>query len=141
MALKGRCYCGAVQLRAPQEPLIVAYCHCRSCRRQTGAPVAAFAAFKSSDVEVVPGDLPFAAVSNGVARHFCGDCGSPIMARYDYLPDQVYVPVGLFDDAAALVPAVHAHEGERLPWLCLTDNAPRIEASSRNVLNAAEGSA
>lgn len=135
----GRCYCGAVRIAAPEVPLTVAFCHCADCRRQSGAPVAAFAAYGEADVQISKSDLPEAGTKAGVHRHFCGSCGSPVIARYDYLPGQVYVPVGLFDDATQLVPALHAHWRERLPWLCLGDDAPRVEHSSRDVLNRANG--
>jgi len=35
----GGCMCGAVRYEAIGEPMTVAYCHCSSCRRHTGAPV------------------------------------------------------------------------------------------------------
>ncbi|MEM6423293.1 MAG: GFA family protein, partial [Pseudomonadota bacterium] len=50
----GRCYCGAITLEATAAPLTAAYCHCADCRRWTGAPVAAFAAFAADTVRLTP---------------------------------------------------------------------------------------
>ncbi|MGV6848706.1 MAG: GFA family protein [Marinibacterium sp.] len=132
--ITGRCYCGKSRVRAVRGPEIVTYCHCVDCRRVTGAPVAAFAAFPSRALTFVP-DLPVGiSVSPGVRRWFCDACGSPLAAIYDYLPDQVYVPVGILDQAAELAPERHAHAGCQLPWLHLADELPRNAGSARAAL-------
>jgi hypothetical protein len=43
--LEGGCLCGAVRLIATGQPKRIYWCHCQSCRRHTGAPVAVFAVF------------------------------------------------------------------------------------------------
>ncbi len=73
----------------------------------------------------------------GVKRTFCSSCGSPLTGRYDYLPDQVYVPVGLLDQANEFPPSVHAHEGGRLKWLHIDDDLERLGTSARETLNIA----
>src|SRR5580765_2116866 len=30
---RGACYCGAVEIEVPGEPLEMGYCHCENCRR------------------------------------------------------------------------------------------------------------
>ena len=135
-ALSGRCYCGSCRIEA-KAPLIVAYCHCNDCRRVTGAPVGAFAAFSPDDVGFVPPLGAGVSHNPGVRRWFCADCGSPLAATYDYLPGQVYVPIGLFDQAQELTPEIHAHAESRLPWLHIEDGLERIEGSSQAVLQGA----
>jgi len=53
-SITGRCYCGATTFHATEQPVAVAYCHCKDCRRVTGAPVAAFAAFDVSAISFSP---------------------------------------------------------------------------------------
>jgi hypothetical protein len=113
--------------------LTSAYCHCVDCRRVTGAPVTAFAAVAEGTVTLTGPVKKITAVP-GVMREFCGDCGSPLTARFDYLPGHVYLPVGVMDDAEALAPRLHSHESSRLSWLHLTDDLPREKGSSRKVL-------
>lgn len=132
--ITGRCYCGATTIRATQRPLAVAYCHCIDCRRVTGAPVAAFAAFDETTVTFTPGDGRRVCINPGVERTFCATCGSPLSGRYRYLPGQVYIPVGVLDQAADLAPQLHAHEARRLPWLHIDDDLERIAATSRSRL-------
>ncbi|MEM8851035.1 MAG: GFA family protein [Pseudomonadota bacterium] len=132
---RGRCYCGASRVSARGAPRTVAYCHCSDCRRITGAPVAAFAAWAPSDLMLDPTELSPFSIRSGVERWFCPTCGSPLAARWDYLPGQIYVPVGLFDHAEDLAPTLHAHAGEALPWLHIQDDLPRMSSSARDGLN------
>ncbi|MGX9356874.1 GFA family protein [Roseobacteraceae bacterium S113] len=135
-ALKGRCYCGAVQVEASAAPITVAYCHCSDCRRLSGAPVGAFAAFAHGLHFEPPLGAGFS-MSEGVRRWFCQACGTPLAATYAYLPGQTYVPVGVFDAPEALAPEGHSHAASQLPWLHLADDLPRDAASARDRLNEA----
>lgn len=118
-------------------PLVVTYCHCNDCRRLSGAPVAAFAAFTD---EMLRFDPPLDAGRShfeGVTRWFCQACGTQLAAAYDYLPDQLYTPVGLWEQADQLSPARHAHYDAKLCWLKLTDELPKDTGSARDALNEA----
>ncbi|MBX2837213.1 MAG: GFA family protein [Gammaproteobacteria bacterium] len=134
----GRCYCGAKQLSSSQEPKAVAYCHCDDCRRVSGAPVAAFAAFDEAALTVTPNEGKRVEVNEGVSRSFCDVCGTPLTGRYDYLPGTVYVALGVLDQADRLAPEIHSHDANRYPWLNIRDQCPRYAASARSVLNNAE---
>ncbi|OAN85082.1 aldehyde-activating protein [Jannaschia sp. EhC01] len=129
--MTGRCYCGGVQVTATARPQAVSYCHCSDCRRLSGAPVAAFAAFAPGDLRFAPSKGPRRSFTKGVDRWFCPDCGTQLAATYDYLPDQVYVPLGLLDQANTLAPDSHGHTDSALPWLHIEDDLPRDAASSR----------
>ncbi|WP_132858688.1 GFA family protein [Shimia isoporae] len=118
-------------------PTTVAYCHCSDCRRWTGAPLPAFAAFGATDLTVSPEQDAGVSHSEGVTRWNCHSCGSPLMARFEYLPDQVYVPLGLLDQAADLPPALHCHSEAAYPWLHVDDDIPRITGTARDTLNNA----
>ncbi|MEM9062042.1 MAG: GFA family protein [Pseudomonadota bacterium] len=138
-AITGRCYCGARTFASFEAPLTVAYCHCTDCRRVTGAPVAAFAAFREDAVRFSPDEGSTIRANPGVTRSFCTACGSPLAGRYDYLPGQVYVAVGLIDQAESLAPEIHAHAENRLSWLTIEDDLERCEMSARSSLNASAG--
>jgi len=137
----GRCYCGRIGMRAKRAPEIVAWCHCADCRRFTGAPAAAFAGFAESAVRFDPDEGRVVSPVPGVRRSFCPECGSPLASRFEYLPDQVYVPLGVIDQADELEPTLHSYEARRLPWLHIQDTAERFETSSRARLTGGDAGA
>lgn len=40
--MTGRCLCRAIRYECTGEPILIAHCHCKSCRRQTSSPVTTF---------------------------------------------------------------------------------------------------
>ena len=135
--LTGQCYCGKTKFIATEEPQTVAYCHCDSCRRATGGAVAAFAALDENVVSFSPNEGRKVSISPGVTRTFCAECGSSLTGRYDYLPGQVYISIGIIDQATDLAPKIHSHDSERLPWLHIDDDLERVSATARSMINDA----
>lgn len=122
----GGCLCGRVRFEAIEEPRSVFYCHCFSCRRQTGAVVACFAAFRASDrfrwVAAAPAVFHS---SPGVTRKFCPHCGTPISYQAVQYPDEIHLNTGCFDHPEVLVPKAHFNCAEQLPWFDAADHLPR----------------
>lgn len=138
MTWTAHCYCGAQHLQFNAAPQVVAFCHCGDCRRWTGAPAPAFAAFDVTSLTATPA-LKDAFVHNaGVERWNCAACGSPMLARFDYLADQYYVPVGVLDQAKQLRPQMHCHADMALPWLHVVDDLPRHSSTGRDALTKAK---
>ena len=117
-ARTGRCLCGSVRYEAVGQPNWVAYCHCESCRRATGAPVTAYAGFPADAVRFTGEPPTFFASSPGVRRGFCGRCGSPVSFEGERWPGEIHLHLGCFDQPD-LVPTTEAFAEERLPWLHL----------------------
>jgi hypothetical protein len=55
--IQGGCLCGSVRFQATGEPKWVAWCHCQSCRKHSGAPVSVFAAFERDAYVVIQGEI------------------------------------------------------------------------------------
>ncbi|MDU8928787.1 GFA family protein [Alisedimentitalea sp. MJ-SS2] len=125
-----------MSIAATTPPQIVTYCHCKDCKRWTGAPAPAFAGFASGTLDLMPEPQPVSH-TRGVMRWFCAACGSPVAATFEYLPGQTFVPLGILDQAADLPPSLHCHAGFALPWLHTDDGLPRADATGRDALNAA----
>ena len=70
----------------------------------------------------------------GVRRWHCGVCNSPVAATFDYLPGQIYVPLGVIDQADTLPPDLHCHAASSLPWLHLDDGLTRVQNTARDHL-------
>lgn len=134
MSFSARCYCGASALSLLGTPETVAYCHCIDCRRWTGAPLPAFAAFAEGDVVADPPLGVGKSFAKGVTRWTCADCGSPMAATFEYLPGQIYVPLGVIAEADQLPPRLHCHTDAAMPWLHIDDDLPRHGGTGRAAL-------
>ena len=117
-------------MRATGSPTVIVYCHCRDCRRSSGAPVSLFAGYRAERVEL-PGGRPKGYESSpGVYRSFCGTCGTPISFEDERLPGETYLPVGIFEDPEVFEPEEHEWWSRRLRWFDVRDGLPRHEESS-----------
>ena len=129
-ATEGGCRCGAVGVQAYGEPAVgVIYCHCRDCRKSSGAPVSVFAGYRAGQVET-EGAPKVHGSSPGVRRSFCGECGTSLLYEDERLPGEVYVMVGVFDEVETFAPGVHDYVSHKPSWLDLRGNLPRYEESS-----------
>jgi hypothetical protein len=116
--LEGGCICGAVRFSARGEPKGIYWCHCESCRKHTGAPVAVFAAFACDDYTITKGAISkFDTTPRQTRRGFCATCGSTLTCESLPGPTMTHFHVGAFDRAAELEPTKHYFLEERLPWL------------------------
>ena len=127
----GRCYCGHTRVETSARPDAVAICHCEDCRRVTGAALPAFAAFHGAALTFTPDMGRYIEHVPGVRRSFCSRCGSPLAATFDYLPDRIYVPVGLLDFCPDLEPTLICHSAHALPWVTRIAALPHHEGSGR----------
>jgi len=73
----GGCMCGAVRYEAP-APHSVIYCHCKDCRRHSGAPVVSFVGYLKSDVKWTGEARNIYKSSEKIERGFCNKCGTPL---------------------------------------------------------------
>src|SRR6267142_1693902 len=99
----------------------VAWCHCQSCRKHSGAPVSVFAAFERAAYTVTQGEITKFNSSPKTRRGFCARCGSTLTCESERLPTETHFHVGAFDRAAQLQPTRHIFPEERLSWLHLAD--------------------
>lgn len=81
---KGRCFCGAVELRVVGTPAAMGYCHCTSCRQWSASPVNAFTLWPMGAVTVTRG-AELIATYNKTARSFrkwCQRCGGHLFTEH-----------------------------------------------------------
>jgi hypothetical protein len=121
----GRCLCGAVTWTATAPPVRVGWCHCSQCRRQTGAPAAAFAIFPADAVAIV-GPEAYHRSSTFARRRFCPACGSPIAWVGDGEPT-IDVHLGTADDPSAFVPTYELFAADAVGWMPRQHGIVRFE--------------
>jgi hypothetical protein len=126
--LTGGCHCGAVRYEVTGEPKHVALCHCTDCRKSSGAPMVAWAAFDESGFHLTQG-TPHTRNSSGQSmRSFCPDCGTGLFFRNEAgLPGIVDIQTATLDDPDALPPQLHVQTAERIGWMTDLGDLPEFE--------------
>lgn len=128
MTEAGGCQCGAVRYEVSGQPHHVMLCHCGDCRRSSGAPVVAWAAFAEADFRLVQGE-PVAYNSSGQAwRHFCPRCGTGTHYRNpDMLPGIIDIQSATLDNPEAFPADAHIQLAERIGWMASAHDLPGFE--------------
>ncbi|KAH7158048.1 Mss4-like protein [Dactylonectria estremocensis] len=104
-SITGGCLCGAVRytITFPQDHSFqteATTCQCWQCRKNTGSLLARFHGIPLSALEYSSQDtLKTFRASPGIARGFCGECGSFLFWRDESRP-RIALAVGTFDKEA-----------------------------------------
>jgi hypothetical protein len=125
----GRCLCGGFRYTINRSPRRMYYCHCSKCRRSTGSSFSTAAIVNRSDFSVIAGqrlDTSFES-AEGVQRHFCCRCGSPLYSTSERSPETLWISCGTLDDDPLVRPSFHRNVGDRAPWVEITDDLEKFE--------------
>jgi hypothetical protein len=81
---QGRCFCGAVELRALGAPVAMGYCHCASCREWSAGPVNAFTLWPPATITVTRGTEQLASYQKtpNSIRKWCKVCGGHVLTEH-----------------------------------------------------------
>ncbi|MEO1551160.1 MAG: GFA family protein [Pseudomonadota bacterium] len=127
-AYAGACLCGDVTWEVTGKPLWSAYCHCDSCKRNCGAPVAAFFGVRDGDWAWT-GAKPATFCRADVTRSFCGTCGTPMAYRAERFPGEIHFYIAQLTQGE-VTPRMHVHHAEATPWLTITDTLRRFDRTA-----------
>lgn len=125
MKINGGCFCGAIRYQIDGPPRRTTNCHCRHCRRTSGAPFLTWAEFdltKFKFIEGTPGQYESRPL---VTRQFCAVCGTQLTYQHAEGEDTIYVTVGSLDAPEEFEPEDHVWCDRMLPWLKLADGLTR----------------
>lgn len=117
--------CGAVKFEFHTAPIWIGYCHCYSCRRNTGAPVTAFVGVAATEFKLCRGSLTKYSSSPGVVRSFCATCGTPLTYAAERFPGEVHIYISVLDEPERFVPEFHVFTEEQISWFQVADRLPR----------------
>lgn len=123
--VKGRCFCGAVQISVTGHPEVMGYCHCESCRSWSAAPVNAFTLWKPDKVKVTKGAENIATFHKTERSHrqFCRKCGGHLMTMHP-IWNLIDVYAATIPDLA-FQPQVHVNYGETV--MAIRDGLPKLK--------------
>ncbi len=121
----GSCFCGAVQIAATGEPVLMGYCHCDSCRHWSAGPVNTFTLWNPDAVKVTKGEANVGTFNKTPQsfRKWCKTCGGHVLTEHPTF--------GLTDVYAAIIPglpfkpAVHVNYQETV--LHMKDGLPKFK--------------
>ncbi len=128
-SLTGGCLCGAVRYAITAEPMVVSHCHCRDCRRATGAPFITWITLPSDGFAFTSGKVAEFSSSPAVRRGFCAVCGTTLSYRNIGHPEEVDVAAASLDDPARVEPQDHLMVASRLPWIHMADGLPELDGN------------
>ena len=127
--VRGSCLCGDVAWTTSGPLDLMTHCHCSRCRKSHGAPFATFVgcsgdlfAFTRGADRIVRYES-----SPGLARPFCGRCGSTVPSDVPW-EGRILGPAGPLDDDPGTRPLAHIFIASRAPWYEPADALPRFDA-------------
>ena len=122
---EGGCLCGAVRYRVNEEPLGVVICHCTYCQKQTASDRSPVMWVSAASLQFTKGKTKTFEVKgttgNMQSRHFCGDCGSPIMTQPHARLEIRTIKAGTIDDTSWLKPSAHIWVASAPPYALIDD--------------------
>ena len=126
--LKGSCLCKSVSYESGDLIGPIGHCHCATCRK---AHSAAFATTSRVSRDSFKWTTGFELVrsyesSPGKRRHFCGNCGTHLMAEWEG-QDSVILRLGSLDTDPGKAPTGHIWISHTVPWLSYGVDLPRFD--------------
>lgn len=123
----GRCRCGEVHYKVIGEINDSFFCHCESCRRNSGAPFVAWGKVHVDAFQLMKGKLVQFKSSPGVVRGFCGTCGTGITYQHaESYPDLDFL-LATLDSPEDFPPTFHIRVMEKLSWIHINDELPQYQ--------------
>jgi hypothetical protein len=130
---EGGCLCGAVRYRLKEAPQATAVCHCKHCQKQSGSLFSFNLFLAEDDYEQRGATMVFEDKGDSGEpsyRHFCGNCGSPILTTVSTMPGQVLIKAGTLDDLERLPPPqVEIYTDRAVEWILPFAGAARFARS------------
>jgi len=129
MTTKGHCFCKQTRFEFKGDTTWQCYCHCDDCRRNCAAPVVAWLGVPLKQFKW-QGLKPSTYKSDdGVSRHFCGNCGSPMGFEADHYPGGMHLYAASLENPDDFKPTFHVNYSSKLPWLEMEDNLTKYETT------------
>ena len=122
--LTGGCLCGAIRYEARGAESGPALCHCRSCRRSSGAPAVGWATFRGADFSITSGEPTQYRSSDKVERSHCSVCGTQLTYRHQGEHGWIDVTTSSLDDPEQLSPIDQIWTSHRLEWMAHLEDLP-----------------
>jgi len=122
MATKGYCFCKETRWEYQGDEKWSCYCHCDDCRRNCAAPIVAWLGVPLENFKWTGLKPNSFRSDDGVIRHFCGKCGSPMGFEADHYPGGMHLYAASLEKPEDFKPTFHVNYESKLPWLAMEDD-------------------
>ena len=129
MSTRGHCFCRETGWEFEGEISWSCYCHCDDCRRNCAAPVVAWLGVPLKHFNWLGQTPGTYAGDDGVRRHFCASCGSPMGFEADHYPGGMHLYAASLDNPEDFKPTFHVNYESKLPWLEMQDDLTKYEGT------------
>jgi hypothetical protein len=127
----GGCACGAIRYETTAEPVLMLHCHCRDCQQSSGGPFSSFVIVPTEAFQVSQGSLRFhdspSHAGGKTHRGFCADCGSPIVAKSDSVPQFAAIRTASVDDPSWFKLQMDVWTSDAHAWDAMNPALPKFE--------------
>ncbi len=116
----GGCLCGEIRYECEGDPASVGLCECTRCQTNSGSIGLIGVVWPKEKVKIT-GDLKtfeaYITEGQGMWRHFCPTCGTPVSITLDRFPDIRSMMGGTLDDKSRVNPTFVVWHSEGQPWV------------------------
>lgn len=126
MSVRGSCLCASVVYEVEKIEEL-GHCHCSYCQKWHGAAFGTYADIDSESFRWIKGADKVARYQSSThsARHFCRQCGSPLIAEIN--GKFAAVTLASVDDPPKLHTGWHMFVRSKVPWYEIHDGLPQYE--------------
>ena len=138
--IDGSCLCGAVAFEATKLAGPIGHCHCTTCRKAHSAAFSTTARVARTDFRWLRGEALLRSFesSPGKLRHFCGTCGTHLVAEWTDQPE-VILRLGALDTDPGVTPSAHIWVSDAVPWLAYGPDLPRFSGGRGTARVSSDG--
>jgi hypothetical protein len=137
----GSCLCGGVRYEVTAPFLRSNYCHCKRCRKHSGAAALAMGRVPREGFRLLSGEElieVYRPPGGGMVKAFCRVCGSSLFGGSWPDGPEVSIRFGALDDDPGIRPQFHSSVGAKAVWEELPeDGLRRFEGGSGQAAKAA----
>lgn len=127
----GGCACGNVRYECSERPIVQLMCHCRDCQRASGSAFAGFVIVPSDRLTYSGAAMRYydvkAESGRTLRRQFCGECGSPVSARWPDLPRVELLNAASLDDQSVFAPTHELWVSRAQAWHPFRPDTVKVE--------------
>ena len=129
----GSCLCGGVCFELTQPFRCASHCHCSRCRKHSGTFGLTQGRVPRDGFRLLRGEelIRVYRPSGGMAKAFCGVCGSSLFGGTWPDGPEVSIRLGALDADPGIRPQYHSHTASAAPWDRIPDDGlPRYAGAA-----------